>query len=90
MMTGILGVIIILSYCYFGQMPTDSYLDFANCLYECNWHKMPVNLQKFYIVMIANAQKPLYYHGSGIFQLNLMTFMQVRIKYNKRLFYKTF
>ncbi|XP_055297981.1 odorant receptor 22c-like [Sitodiplosis mosellana] len=61
-------------YCYFGKVATESYTKIPNYLYDANWQQVPVNLQKYIIVMIANGQRPLYYHGFGIAVLNLETF----------------
>lgn len=46
----------------------------ADCLYDTNWQKLPIRLQKYVVLMIGNAQKPLYYHGFGVALLNLETF----------------
>lgn len=54
-------------YCYFGKSATDSY-----------WQKLPIELQKYLILMIANMQRPLYYHGFGIAVLDLETFIKVK------------
>lgn len=64
-------------YCYFGKMATESYRDMANCLFEANWHEYPVEIQKYFILFIANAQKPVYYHGSKIVTLDLEMFTRV-------------
>lgn len=64
--------------CYFGKMATDSYLNMSNYLYESNWFELPIALQKYYILMIGNMDKPVYYHGFGIAILNLKTFLAVR------------
>lgn len=65
------------AYCFCGKMATDSYSNMAECLYESNWHKLELKYQKYIIIMIANAQKPIYYHGFGIAVLNLETFNKV-------------
>ncbi|XP_055305901.1 odorant receptor 22c-like [Sitodiplosis mosellana] len=61
-------------YCFFGKLATESYTKIADCLYEANWREVSIDLQKYIIVMIQNAQRPLYYHGFGIAVLNLETF----------------
>lgn len=47
-------------------------------LYNANWIELPLELQKYFIMLIANAQLPLYYHGFRIVVLNLETFTRVR------------
>lgn len=64
-------------YCYYGKHATDSYASYADCLFNSKWLALPVNLQKYYILMIAHAQKPLFYQGYGIVKLDLETFSKV-------------
>lgn len=64
-------------YCYYGKCVTDSYLSFADCLYESNWICRPIAVQKLYILMIVHAQVPLSYHAYNIIDLNLETFTKV-------------
>lgn len=76
------GVLISLSnlflFCYFGKVTTDSFEKMAACLYsEVDWSELPVELQKYLILMIANVQRPLYYHGFYVTILNLETFCSV-------------
>lgn len=64
-------------YCYFGKVATESYQQMADCLYECNWWELPVNLQKYTLLMNMNMQRLLYYHGFEVAVLNLETFSKV-------------
>lgn len=65
-------------YCYGGESATRDFLNYADCLFESNyWHELPVDLQKFYILMVKSAQIPLYYHGFGMVNLSLITFSKV-------------
>lgn len=66
-------------YCYYGKMATESYKDMAYCLFESNWLYLPVELQKFFIMMIADAQIPLQYHAFHIVTLNLETLTKVSV-----------
>lgn len=68
-------------YSFYGQLAHDIYMSIADAFYESNWVILPYDLQKYFIVMLANAQRPLFYHGFGIAPLNLRTFLGVR-KYN--------
>lgn len=68
-------------YCYFGKMATESFLDMSCCLFESDWLHLPVKLQRFFILMIADAQLPLHYHGFHIATLNLETFTKVTKKF---------
>lgn len=77
-----LGVVVSTSllflYCFFGKLATDSYLRIGDLVYESNWQDIPVELQKYLILMIVNMQKSLKYHGFGIAVLDLITFTSVR------------
>lgn len=64
-------------YCYFGKLATDSYSKMSDCLYNMNWRKQPIKLQKYFVLMIQNIQKPVYYHGFDVATLNLETFLKV-------------
>lgn len=64
-------------YCFFGKLATESFQEMADSLSESNWLNLDVALQKYYILMIRNAQIPLEYSGFGIAPLNLITFSKV-------------
>lgn len=61
-------------YCYFGKIASESYEQMGDCLFFSNWVELPLELQKYFIVMIGNTQRPLYYHGFGIANMKLETF----------------
>lgn len=71
-------------YCYYGKHATDSYAAFSDCLFECNWMMLPVDLQKCFLPMIRSAQKPLSFHGYNMVNLNLNLFGQVT---NQKMYY---
>lgn len=64
-------------YCYFGKLATESYQNMADCLYESNWWELPVELQKYFLLMNVNMQRLLFYHGFEVAVLNLETFSKV-------------
>lgn len=49
----------------------------SDLLFESEWHRIPVNLQKYVILMIADMQRPVFYHGFRIAVLDLETFAKV-------------
>lgn len=63
--------------CYGGQIANDSYAEMANYLFESSWQTLPLNLRKYLIIMITNAQKPLFYHGLGLAIVDLQNFTNV-------------
>lgn len=71
------GVSNIFFYCYFGKLSTECYSKMPGCLFESNWQTLTVDMQKYVLLMIQNAQPPLYYHGFKVAVLNLETFMKV-------------
>lgn len=64
-------------------MTTDCYANMADRLFESHWQQLPIDLQKYFILIIGNMHKPLYYHGSGVLILNLETFRDVSIVESK-------
>lgn len=76
---GAIGIAKSFIYCYFGKCATDYYTSYAECLFESNWMVLPNDLQKYFILMISHAQKPLYYHGYGFVHLDLQLFSKVSI-----------
>lgn len=75
-MTIILGLLILFLYCYFGKIATECFENMADALYEADWQDSPIELQKFFILMIGNAQQPLHYHGF-LANLKMETFANV-------------
>lgn len=83
------GIIIVIStlvvgssnlflFCYFGKSATDSFHNISNILFESNWPDIPVHLQRYFILLILNTNKPPKYHGFGIVDLDLETFQRVK------------
>lgn len=73
------GIVNLFVFCYFGKLATESFEEMGNCLFESNWHVLPIALQKANLLMIQNMQKPIYYHGFGMAILNLTTFSKVTL-----------
>lgn len=64
-------------YCYFGKLANDSFSDMSYRLFESNWQQLPLEMQKFFVLMIGNAQQTLHYHGLQIVRLDWETFTKV-------------
>lgn len=58
-------------------MATESFGQMTECLFGYSWYELPVDLQKYFVLMIANAQQPMFYNGFKIAVLNLETFTKV-------------
>lgn len=74
-------------YCYFGKISTESYEKMRDCLFDLKWHELPIATQKYFILMAANMQRPLRYHGFTVLDLNLETFTRVGANSNHVLNY---
>lgn len=64
-------------YCFAGAIVSNNCLMFADALFESNWHKMPNKFQKYFVIMIAETQQPIYLEGYGIIRISLETFTKV-------------
>lgn len=69
-------------FCFFGKLATECFEMISDCIYEMEWYAQPNELQKYFILMIVNMQKPIYYHGFDVAKLELRTFITV----NRRIF----
>lgn len=76
----IVGTANLYLYCFFGKVATDSFEEMAQCAYDSNWPDIHVDLQKYFVLLIAESQCPIYYHGFQIAFLNLETFLRVKLK----------
>lgn len=77
LLTTSVGISTMFLYCYFGQSATANYEMMADCVFNMEWYKHPTKLQKHFILMIANMQKPIYYHGFYVARMDLNTFVRV-------------
>lgn len=84
-LTIVVSMSLLFLYCYYGKIATDSFEEMADCLYQSNWQSLPIELQKYIVFMIANAQRPIIYHGFGVVNLDLQTFTKVNdVKYGSQ------
>lgn len=85
----VLSILILFVYFLFARIATERFAQMADCMYESDWLSLPVQFQKDFIVIIANAQRPLYYQALGIVILNMETFTSVCDLLTNILVYKT-
>lgn len=64
-------------YCYFGHLSTVSFLRIPDWLYASHWYELTNDQQRYYFMMIANSQRPLFFHGFGLANLTLETYSKV-------------
>lgn len=68
---------IIFIYCSVGSLATDQFHRFGDISYEFEWYKLPIDLQKYFTLIIADAQRPRVFTGFNIIDSNLMMFTKV-------------
>lgn len=64
-------------YCYIGSLTTEIFFLYGDISYESDWYKLPIEQQKLLQLIIADAQRPQIFHGFGIIESNLTTFIKV-------------
>lgn len=78
----LLGIVVcsgsVLLCCYVGSFTMDTFECYASTSYESLWYKFPNGLQKYVLLIIAEAQRPKAFEGFGFFLLDLVTFSKVR------------
>lgn len=53
--------------CDFGDKVTNELTSLCDSYFETLWHPLPVELQKYFILSILNAQTPIYLEGFGVY-----------------------
>lgn len=64
-------------YCHIAYKSTEQSLNVGDFIYETNWNQLPIKYQKYFILMIQNAQQPMHYHGFKMIKIHLGTFTAV-------------
>lgn len=64
-------------YCYFGDYTTNSFEKYTQYLCEMRWYRLPIEYQKYLILLIGNGQQPLQYDGYRLVIINRGTFLKV-------------
>lgn len=72
-----ISILTMFVFCYYGVRTTEHCLNYANVLYDADWYKLSIPLQKCLMMMIHEAQCPLVYDGSYIVPVNLEIFTKV-------------
>lgn len=65
-------------YTYCGDETNQSFEDVSELLYNTDWIKQPQNIKKTLLLMMQNAQQPMFYTTFGGFPLNMDTFGRVK------------
>lgn len=64
-------------YCESAQLATDNLIQFGDEVFDSDWYKLPIEIQKSFILIIANAELPINYDGLHMVDLNSPTFARV-------------
>ena len=52
-------------FCHFGGNITQQFEDVGEAVYQLEWYRLPLDMQKDIRIVIAAAQKPIYMRGYG-------------------------
>lgn len=77
MSVGTFWMIMFYFLCEFGDKATNRFFDLRDSIYG-NWYLYPVDQQKYFILMILNANKPVYIEGFVI-QCTRETYKKVKL-----------
>lgn len=64
-------------------------------MYDKNWNSYPLEFQRFVQLIIIRSQRPLYFHGFGIINCDMVRilkvkFLQINSKSNRNLKFLSF
>lgn len=79
-MASMTNILWIYFHCLLGKLVTDRFEQLPNHLFHSKWYELPNKLQKYFILLLANTQEPLFFDGLGIYALNLETFTSVSLE----------
>lgn len=72
-------VLIIMIFCYFGNMVTTKFSDVAFKAYSSYWYKYPIELQPYILMIINQSQNEFLFEGFKFAQCSLDSFARVNI-----------
>lgn len=67
--------------CAFASYATDQIISTADVVYNSNWREYPLDLQKYFILIIARAQHPFFFNGLTLVHCTLEVFGKVGIDF---------
>lgn len=67
----------LLAFCYLGDQATELMLKTSLNLYSSLWFNLPIDLQKYFTMLIANTRTPLIFSGFGVLNASLKTYVAV-------------
>lgn len=67
-------------FCYFANFALDRMANIRHSVYNLNWLDFPIDLQKYCIVIIAQSQRNVWFHGLKLIACSLPNFGKVYLK----------
>lgn len=64
-------------HCYLGKSVTERYDALPDHLFHSRWYGLSMQMQKYFVLLLANTQEPLAFHGLGMFTLDMGAFSAV-------------
>lgn len=64
-------------FCFLGAVVTDNFSKLPDIMYETKWYRLPPTIQKHYILIMANMQRPHVFDGFHVVCLDLDRFTKV-------------
>lgn len=58
-------------------MVTEQFDEFENELVQCDWYRLPLEVQRMLLIFIANTQTPAIFFGYGQIECSRHTFEMV-------------
>lgn len=49
--------------CELGERLSSKFVEFSDTFYQCDWHSFPMEIQKMYVTILADAKKPVMIEG---------------------------
>lgn len=74
MLTGLIWTFL---YCYYATQTVDLLTNTANTIYNSNWYTYPIYIRKYFLLILARSQIPVYFTGFKIVRCSLETFKKV-------------
>lgn len=63
---------------YYATFVTNRIASVGYAAYDSNWFEYPLELQKYFVLIIARSKQSSYFMGFGLIQCTLEVFGQVR------------
>lgn len=81
-----LGIIVanVFTFCYFGNLVTNKLMEIDTTAYSLQWYEFPIKQQKYIILLMAQAQRPIVLSGYFRTSCSLERFKDVGFFYCDR------